>query len=348
MKLAELDFERPAQLVASEPPEVRGEARDSVKLLVSTPAGQHHSRFANLANFLEAGDLLVVNRSATLPASLPAEHKGEPFIVNLSTRYGPKLWLVEPRWSFAQPGSPPLEPGEVIRVAGLPATLVAPYPGLPRLWFLQFHGDLDTVMQRHGEPIRYAYVDKPYPLESYQTFFADTPGSAEMPSAGRPFTKRVVRCLQAKGVNIASITLHTGVSSLELESENIEDQALYPEPFEVTLETAEAINRTKEAGKRVIAVGTTVVRALESAWHERKLQAAKGFTRHYVHPGNKPKTIDGLITGLHDPKASHLAMLYALAGKELIQESYQEAVRQGYHWHEFGDSHLILPSQPRG
>ena len=126
---------------------------------------------------------------------------------------------------------------------------------------------------------------------------------------------------------------------------DIETQTLLAEPFEVTKEVAHAINEMRARGRRVVAVGTTVVRALESAWDGHGVRAVRGFTRHYVHPGREVNAVDGLISGFHDPKASHLAMLYAFAGRDLIREAYAEAVREGYLWHEFGDSHLILPEK---
>ena len=192
-------------------------------------------------------------------------------------------------------------------------------------------------------PIRYGYLNGAYDLKHYQTIFAAVPGSAEMPSAAYPFTHRVVEELRGRGVRIASILLHTGVSSLEVEVENIEEHPLYPEPYAVPAVTAEAVNAARAKGRRVIATGTTVVRALESAWDGQKLHASSGFTRMYVHPRTGIHVVDGLLTGLHDPATSHLAMLYAIAGKEMVQEGYSEAVREGYRWHEFGDSHLILP-----
>jgi S-adenosylmethionine:tRNA ribosyltransferase-isomerase len=342
VKLAALDFKRPAHLVAHAPPEARGLARDQVRLLVSGPDGHHHSRFVNLANFLEAGDVLVVNDSATLPASLPAEGEVGAFRLNLSTRYGDELWLSEPRWDAATPGPLPLRPGEPFRVGALRGTFVAPYPSLPRLWFVRFRGSASRAMRRRGEPIRYGYVDGAYPLEHYQTLFARRPGSAEMPSAARPFTPKVVARLKRKGVRLATITLHTGVSSLEIEHEEIEKHPLYPEPFEVPAESAQLANEARREGRRVIAVGTTVLRALESAFDGERVFPRRGFTRLYLHPGKAIRSVDGLLTGLHDPKASHLAMLYALAGEELIKEGYAAAIREGYLWHEFGDSQLIL------
>ncbi len=347
MKTLELDFARPSELQAAAPPEARGLARDEVRLLVSTADGHSHSAFVRLADYLRPGDLLVVNRSATLPASLPAERLdgGQPgcFLLNLSTNYGGGLWVAEPRRGPAEPGPLPLAPGDWLCVAGVRARLAAPYPGLPRLWFVQFEPGLEGAMARHGAPIRYAYLAQPYPLAAYQTIFAGVPGSAEMPSAARPFSRRVLARLRRNGVRLAGIVLHTGVSSLEIESDEVEQHTLYAEPYSVPRATAWAVNRARAAGQRVIAVGTTVVRALESAWDGSQVQPVRGFTRLYVHPARGARVADGLLTGLHDPRASHLAMLFAVAGRALIMDGYAEAVRHGYLWHEFGDSHLILP-----
>lgn len=342
MYLKEIDFERPSQLQATQPPEARGLARDEVRLLVSTPAGHRHARFVDLPSFLEAGDLLVVNRSATLAASLPATGAIGSFILNLSTFYGSGVWLAEPRWSPALPGPLPLQAGQSLTVAGLPATLIAAHPGIERLWFVRIAGDVCRAMALHGSPIRYGYLAQPAPLGAYQTYFSAVAGSAEMPSAARPFSQRVVDGLRARGVAIAGLLLHTGVSSLEIDTAQIEEHRLYAEPFHVPGATAKAVNQAREEGRRVIAVGTTVVRALESAWDGQRLQARRGFTGVYIHPGTGSRAVDGLITGLHDPKASHLAMLYAIAGQSIIRSAYEEAVAERYLWHEFGDSHLIL------
>ena len=201
--------------------------------MVSTPATHHHTTFVKLADHLRPGDLLIVNRSATIPASLPATAACGHFRLNVSTHYGGGLWLAEPRWSIAQPGPLPLTPGETIAVAGTPATVVGPYPGLPRLWFVSLGAEAERLLWRTGEPIRYGYVGESYPLSTYQTIFARHAGSAEMPSAGRPFTKRVLVSLNRRGVAIAGIVLHTGVSSLEVESDRLEDHPMYAEPFRV-------------------------------------------------------------------------------------------------------------------
>jgi S-adenosylmethionine:tRNA ribosyltransferase-isomerase len=347
MKTAELRFDLPDDLQATAPPEATGRRRDDVRLLVSTPDGHTDAMFRDLPRFLQPGDLIVVNDSATLPASLSARGDIGRFVLNVSTRFGPKLWLVEPRWATDRPGPLPLEPGERIMACDQPVKLVAAYPGADRLWFVQ--GDLAQAMNRCGQPIRYGYVDREQPLTAYQTVFAKAPGSAEMPSAARPFTREVVDALRDRGVELATIRLHTGVSSLEIETDTIEEHTWPPEPFAVPGETAEAVNTARWDGRRVVAIGTTVVRAIESAWDpdEQLVVERSGFTRLVVHPARGVFSVDGLLTGFHDPGASHLAMLYAVAGRELVRDGYEQAIRGRYLWHEFGDSHLLLPAKAR-
>ena len=345
MKTSELIFDRPAQLQATAPREADGHRRDDVRLLISTPQQHTHAMFDELPNFLEAGDLIVVNDSATIPASLRARGEAGRFILNVSTRFGPRMWLAEPRWSTSQPGPLPLHAGDVITACDKQVKLVATYPGAERLWFVE--GDLAGAMTRCGEPIRYGYVDRPQPLTAYQTVFAKAPGSAEMPSAARPFTTEIVDALRDKGVGIAEIRLHTGVSSLEIETEEVESHTLPPEPFRVSAATADAVNDAHADGRRVVAIGTTVVRALESAWDAdtQRVVPRSGYTRLLIHPGRGVFAVDGLLTGFHDPGASHLAMLYAVAGTDLVRDGYEQAIKGGYLWHEFGDSHLLLPSR---
>ncbi len=342
MKTAELLFDRPEELQATAPAESRGRDRSDVRLLVSMPTERHvHTRFDELPRFLRNGDLVVVNDSATIGASLHARGEAGRFLLNVSTRYSAKIWLVEPRWASDRPGPLPLRPGDHARACDQDVRFIAPYPEVERLWFVE--GDLAGAMTRCGEPIRYGYVDRAQPLSAYQSIFATAPGSAEMPSAARPFTPAIVGALRDAGVGIATIRLHTGVSSIEVGEPNVEDHPIPPEPFRVPDATADAVNATHEAGGRVIAIGTTVVRALESAWRDGEVRATQGFTRVVIHPDRGVHVVDGLLTGFHDPGASHLAMLYAVAGKQLVRSGYAEAVRGRYLWHEFGDSHLLLP-----
>ena len=329
--------------VAIAPPEARGILRDEVALLVSEGVEHHHTEFLDLADYLHPGDLLVVNDSATLPASLEAHSRLGPITLNLSARFGPCSWLAEPRWSPASPGPLPLHAGEHLSVAGRPVRLVAPYPAHERLWFVEL--DADSAMSACGRPIRYGYVSGEYPLRAYQTVFADAPGSAEMPSAGRPFSVRALARLERAGVRLATITLHTGVSSLEYEANDLSQAP--PEPYRVPHATARAIIRARAGGARVLAIGTTVVRALESAFDGTAFDRLSGFTRRMLHPGRPPRVVDGLLTGFHEPRSSHMALLVALAGEPTVEDAYREAIRGRYLWHEFGDVHLILPGSLR-
>lgn len=369
LRLADLRFDRPADLVARGPAEERGLERDEVRLLVSTGLEDHrHARFLDLASFLDAGDLLVVNQSATIPAALDATGPDGEFLLDCCTDYGGGLWLTEPRVSASEPGPLSLSPGDRVVAGGLEGRVVAAYPGIERLLFVRFAGDLRATLEARGRPIRYGYVSEAFSLSAYQTLFAAEPGSAEMPSAARPFTERVLTRLRARGVGVAPVTLHAGVSSLEVEADQCglhcsppTCSPLYPEPFRVPASTARAVNRTRRRGGRVVAVGTTVVRALESAYEvdptgaadvevetdapapAGRVVAAEGFTRRFVTPETGVRVVDGLLTGFHDPETTHLAMLYAVADRDQVMAGYDAAVDEGYRWHEFGDSHLLLP-----
>jgi len=249
MNTTELYFDRPAGQEAATPPELQGLPRDGVRLLVTRGNHHQHDRFSDLPRILRPGTVLVVNRSAVLPASLSATSRWGRFRLNLSTSYGNGIWVAEPRRQPTIPGPLPISAGDAVEVAGLPARFIAPYPNVPRLWFVRIHGDVQAVMQRSGEPIRYSYPQPPYPpLASYQTIFSDTPGSAEVPSAARPFTPHLINTLVRNGVVVRSVLLHCGVSSLEVEAEAIEDHVLYPEPFEVPADTVAAVNQARLKG----------------------------------------------------------------------------------------------------
>lgn len=345
-----LAFELPPELEAREPPEARGLARDEVRLLVTRATGDRveHARFRDLPSFLRAGDLLVVNTSATLPAALDAcRPGGEPLRLHLSTRLPAGLWTVELRRPEGAATGPFRDGrrGETLELpGGARAVLLAPRDGepaaAPRLWVARLELPREPLeyLAAHGRPIRYGYVPRDWPLESYQTVFATEPGSAEMPSAGRAFTPELVTRLVAGGVAMAPLWLHTGVASLE------EHEPPYPEEFRVPEATARQVNLARAMGGRVIAVGTTVVRALETAADERgTLHPATGWTGLLVTPERGVRAVDALVTGLHEPRASHLMMLEAIAGRDQLDRAYRAALEERYLWHEFGDLHLILP-----
>ena len=335
----------PQRLEATEPPEARGLARDEVRLLVahrSDPA-LWHRRFRDLPQHLEPGDLLVVNTSATLAAALPAVRAdGTQLELHLSTPVpddNTGRWVVELR--LAQQPFRHGRSGETLALpGGGRVELLAPFLKASRLWVAELHlpEPLDPYLARHGHPIRYRYLRDQRPLADYQTVYAREPGSAEMPSAGRPFTPELVTELVARGIVVAPLVLHTGVSSLEAH------EPPYPEWFRVPVATARLVTATKRWGGRVIAVGTTVVRALETvARPDRSAGASEGWTDLVITPEPGVGVVDGLLTGWHDPEASHLLMLEAIGGPELVERSYRAALEHGYLWHEFGDTHLILP-----
>lgn len=320
-------------------------SRDDVRLMVSTIEEDTHHKFSDLPRLLKPGDLLVVNESATLPASLPAQSRLGNILLNLSTRFSDNFWLTEPRWSPSRPGPLPFDKSERVQIGDSTATLLQRFPGIPRLWFTRFDAPASVLMEMYGGAIHYGYAPA-YPMPIYQTIFSRFPGSVEMPSAARPFTEKIREMLNARGIGMAGVILHTGVSSLEIEEDKVEHQMLYPEFFRVPEATAQAVNATHRRGDRVIAVGTTVVRALETAWTPNGVRACLGATSLFINQENGVHGIDGLLTGLHDPVTSHLAMISAIAGLDRVKKAYGEAVRNRYLWHEFGDSHLLW-RQPR-
>ena len=340
---AELTFELPPDALASEPPEARGIARDSVRLLVATPRGVTHAHFADLPRFLEPGDLLVVNTSATLPAAVDGlRHDGRPVVVHFSTPLTEPEWVVELRPPGRATGpEPDVYAGERLELPDhVSLTVVGPYRDSSRLWRARIgvEGEVAAFLKRHGRAIRYSYVPRAWPISAYQTVFAQHPGSAEMPSAARPFTPDLVTALVAQGVVIAPITLHAGVSSLEA------GEPPAPERFSVPASTASLVNLARDRGRRIVAVGTTVTRALETvADEDGRIHAAKGWTELVLGPRRDARVVTGLVTGWHEPGASHLDLLEVVAGRELVTVAYEEAVRERYRWHEFGDSCLLLP-----
>ena len=349
-----IEFTLPAELEAHDPPEARGTPRDRVRMLVSRAAtGQlSHHRFSELPGLLRPGDLIVVNTSGTLPAAVPAvpavrataatrggpAPSGAELAVHFSGPRPDGSWLVELR-AIRGPATVPYPggtPGEVIELPG-GAGLTLDRRVTGRLWQARLSTAVVPYLLRHGVPIRYSYVRQDWPLAAYQTVFATRPGSAEMPSASRPFTPEVVTRLVAEGITFAPLTLDTGVSSLE------GDEEPYPEPFDVPPATARLVNLTRRTGGRVIAAGTTVVRALETAFDGGRVVPSAGWTSHVVTPQTGVRAVDGLLTGLHEPRSSHLRMLAAFAGPELLSSCYEAAITSGYLWHEFGDVHLLLP-----
>jgi S-adenosylmethionine:tRNA ribosyltransferase-isomerase len=356
-----LQFNLPPELEASAPPEARGLARDEVRLMISYRADNRiiHTHFRHIGDFLKEGDVLVINTSGTMNAALNATRTdGTALELHLSTLLPANLWIVEVRISDGKATHPfyDLETGEKLELpGGATATLHTPYQAYrqietarntQRLWIATLQlprahtGPLDHLayLADYGFPIRYSYVPQQWPGEYYQTVYATEMGSAEMPSAGRAFTPELITSLVVQGIQIAPLLLHTGVASLE------EHEPPYEEYYRVPPTTARIINAARAAGKRIIAVGTTVIRTLETVTDRDSItHPGEGWTRLVITPERGIHSVHGLLTGLHEPQASHLLMLAALTSTAHLKATYQEALSKGYLWHEFGDLHLLLP-----
>jgi S-adenosylmethionine:tRNA ribosyltransferase-isomerase len=365
-----LAFTLPPELEAHEPPEARGRSRDDVRLMVAYRQDRRlvHTRFRELPRFLQPGDLLVINNSRTLPASIPVRRTdGTLLELHLSTPVLPgrtpvdvtrppdgipQTWIVELR---RPTGSDSLSfreatVGEILALPEASAEILGPYPPNcgpreewpreSRLWTatLSLPSAIGPYLERHGHPIRYGYVTREWPASYYQTVYAAEAGSAEIPSAGRAFTTEMIAELIRRGIDLAPITLHAGVASLE------DHEPPLNEYYRVSEETARRIEVVRQIGGRIIAIGTTVVRALETVVDVSGIvQGGEGWTKLVISPERGVHAVDGLLTGWHEPRASHLLMLEAVAGRDILDDSYRAALEHRYLWHEFGDLHLLLP-----
>lgn len=339
-------FSLPVGSEATGPPERRGVPRDGVRLLVARPGSIEHRRFNELPDLLAPGDLVVVNTSATVPAALDASADGKPAVVHVSTNLDGGGWVLEVRRTDGSGPERGVRRGSRVDLPGsVRLQVLDPYPdptavGPSRLWHASVTPPVAVAgyLARYGRPISYRYLTGRYPLADYQTVYATEPGSAEMASAGRPFTTALLVRLMARGVPVAPVVLHAGVSSPELH------EPPSPERFAVPEVTARLVEVTRAAGGRIVAVGTTAVRALETATGaDGVIRAANGWTDLVLGPDRPVRTVTGLVTGLHGPGASHLLLLEAVAGAELVGRAYRAAVERRYRWHEFGDSTLLLP-----
>jgi S-adenosylmethionine:tRNA ribosyltransferase-isomerase len=337
-------FAVPDEGSATTTPEARGLARDEVRMLVARAGGHEHRQVRDLPHLLHPGDLVVVNTSATLPAAVPLAHRRTGQLLHVSTQADDGSWVVEVRAVDNLGPADDVVPGEVLRLpGGVRLRLTGPQPtGQRRLWRAvpAPWQDLPGYLHEHGRPVRYGYVTGEVTLDDLQNAFATHPGSAEMPSAGRGLTDRVLVRLVAAGVAVAPVVLHTGLSSAEAH------EPPQPERYTVPEATARLVNGTRRVGRRVVAVGTTVVRALESAADATgTVQPTDGWTGLVLGGSRPARVVDGLLTGLHEPEASHLDLLEAVAGPRLVSAAYDAVTGPdpAYLWHELGDTMLLLP-----
>ncbi|MCC5803415.1 S-adenosylmethionine:tRNA ribosyltransferase-isomerase [Rossellomorea vietnamensis] len=332
-------FQIPSRLNATTPIELQGLERDDVKLMVLDReyAKCEHTVFKNLPDFLHEGDVLVFNNSRTLPASLKGKQGNRNVLVRLSRKRSRNTWDALILGDVHQAGEPIDFPGGVsghIKGPGSETPLV-------QLEFNKGDSELMDFIFKNGEPIRYEYISEPWPLDYYQNVYGSVPGSVEMASAGRAFTWRLLQALKEKGVGIVFILLHAGLSYYGNDRWPMPNH--HPEDYRVSPEAVNEILHAKNRGKRVIAVGTTVVRALETVMTQHgQLQPAEGVTNLYISGDTSLQIVDGLITGLHEPEASHLNLLKAFMSEDKLRHAYQTALAKNYKWHEFGDMNIIL------
>ena len=345
---APFTFTLPEELAAKEPAERRGIGRDGVRLIVidRTLDRVTHTKFNAVSEFLGPGDLLVFNSSRTLPASLNGcQNNGTCLEVRLAHKQADGSWLALLLSQQGEPFACDLYNGTELNFGlGLTARVERKDSYIHRLWQLRFNhqnSELIDLIYRLGQPVRYSYVSAPWKLDYYQTVYAIEPGSAEMPSAGRAFTWKLLFNLQRQGIETTNIVLHTGLSSY-MDDELDAQHPASIEEYCIGEAAAEKINRAKKRGNRIIAVGTTVVRALESAIAEGTITAQHGYTRLHIDSEHRLEAVNGLLTGMHEPEASHLDLLTAFLPAVKIKNAYTDALARQYLWHEFGDLNLII------
>ncbi|MCA1055016.1 S-adenosylmethionine:tRNA ribosyltransferase-isomerase [Rossellomorea aquimaris] len=333
-------FEIPSHLNAQAPIELTGKKRDEVRLMVLNrrSGACRHNRFDELPSQLKKGDVLVVNNSRTIPASLQGKQGNRKLEVRLSRMVNPHEWDALVIGSMFDAHTPiSFGDGVIASMSGKGSEVP-----LVRLAFNVEGPRFFDFLFQNGQPIRYEYIEEPWPLEFYQNVYGSVPGSVEMASAGRAFTWELISRLRREGVVVVSLQLHAGLSYYG--NDIWPNPVNHPEAYHLPQETADAILKAKKEGNRVIAVGTTVVRTLETvaANHQGEIVADAGVTNTYITKDTPLRVVDGLITGLHEPEASHLDLLRAFVRDEHLFGAYRHAMRMGYLWHEFGDMNLIL------
>ncbi len=338
------DYHLPPEQIAQE----GVEPRDLARLMVvyrEGPFRVEHQRVRDLPGFLRPGDVVVFNESKVIPARLLARRPtGGRVEILLVRERSPGLWeaLLGPARK-APPGTrlSLLSPKDLEPVPGLQAEVVGVEPDGVRL--LRFQGDLMAHLEEVGEVPLPPYIKARIPLERYQTVYARRPGSVAAPTAGLHFTPELLERLKAVGVELCFLTLHVGPGTFRPVKGDPERHEMHPEPYEIPQETASAVNRAKAEGRRVIAIGTTVVRALESAYREGEgVVAGAGETRLFIRPPYAFKAIDALFTNFHLPRSTLLMLVAAFLGRERTLEAYRLAVAQGYRFYSLGDAMLIL------
>jgi S-adenosylmethionine:tRNA ribosyltransferase-isomerase len=345
MRIEDLNYHLPAGLIAQYPIE----PRDKAHLLVLKKRGGEmiHTIFSRVGDFLQKGDVLVINDTKVLPARLcgrKEETRGRVEVLLLRRVPG-----AGEEWECLVNRGKRVKAGTRLRFApDLEAEVVGNgAEGKKRISF-EAQGAFGAIIRRIGHVPLPPYIrggeDEPLDKEGYQTIFARHEGAVAAPTAGLHFTPDLVRGLEETGVAIIPLTLHVGLGSFQpLRHEEVEEHRLEPEFYQIPPDAAEAINAARAQGGRVCAVGTTVVRALETAVDEkRKIHSGEGMTDLYIYPGYRFKAVDALITNFHLPRSTLLLLVFAFAGRDLTMRAYQAAIAEGYGFYSYGDGMLIM------
>ncbi len=339
MQLSEFDYDLPEELIAQTPVEPRNSSR--MMVLDPVEGTIEHRHFYDLKEYLEPGDTLIMNDTRVMPARLLGwrDGTGGKVEVFLLRRIDGDTWE-----TLVKPGRK-AQPGQVVRFSDELACTVTDYTDFGgRIVKFQYEGIFEEILDRLGETPLPPYIhEKLADKERYQTVYSREQGSAAAPTAGLHFTKEQLKELQDYGVNLGFVTLHVGLGTFRpVNVENIEEHVMHKEYYSISQETADLILRTKASGKRVIAVGTTSIRTLESAAEGvGKISGKSGWTDIFIYPGYEFKLVDGIVTNFHLPKSTLIMLISAFAGREFVLKAYQTAVGERYRFFSFGDAMLI-------
>ncbi|MZP30953.1 tRNA preQ1(34) S-adenosylmethionine ribosyltransferase-isomerase QueA [Heliobacterium undosum] len=344
MEVALYDYELPKEAIAQTPVEPRDASR--LMVLQRRTGAVDHRIFRDLVHILHPGDLLVVNRTRVIPARLYGKKRDSDVTVEivLLTPRGDDRWEV-----LVRPGRR-LKPGVFVDFGEgrLAAEILETTDFGGRVVRFHYKGDFDTLIDEIGQMPLPPYIETALPqqeAERYQTVYSQERGSAAAPTAGLHFTPQLLEDLKMRGIETTSVLLHVGLGTFRpVQVDRIEEHKMHSEFFQVDPEAAEAIAKAKQEGRRVIAVGTTVARTLETAagLNNGTVAAGAGWTDIFIYPGYKFQCIDGLITNFHLPRSTLLMLVSAFAGREHILAAYQEALEKGYRFFSFGDAMLII------
>jgi S-adenosylmethionine:tRNA ribosyltransferase-isomerase len=339
MQLSDFDYHLPEELIAQHPAEVRDQSR--LLVLDRTAGTVAHRRFYDLPSYLVPGDTLVFNDTRVIPARLvgtkaDTDARVEVFLLNR---------LADDRWeTLVKPGRK-LRPGAVVSFGDdLSGEILDVTDFGGRVVRFSFNGIFEEVLDRLGETPLPPYIHEQLKdRERYQTVYSRERGSAAAPTAGLHFTDKLLSSLAENSINLAFLTLHVGLGTFRPVSvENILDHKMHREYYSIPPAAADMVNRVKERGGRIIAVGTTAVRTLETVARDDRIEAGSGWTDIFIYPGYRFKMVDALLTNFHLPKSTLLMLVSALAGRENILAAYREAVAERYRFFSFGDAMLII------